>query len=512
MRVSAPGVFGRGRAWLLTAAQARAADERAFEHHGIAGRVLMENAGRAAALVLSRLFPHARVAVLAGGGNNGGDAVVLARTLLAWGREAVLVPAAATPPATLHHGWEVPLAGPEAIASADVVVDGLLGTGSRGAPRGPVLDLIRTVNDAGRPVLSLDVPSGVDATTGRIEGESIAAFATVTFGWAKTGLLLHPGRGRCGRLIVVDIGFPPLTEEEVDGELITSGRTLPKLPQRRANAHKGDSGRLLVLAGRPGMAGAAAIAARAATRTGAGLVRVASSPENRVILQTLVPEATFLDYGAIPTSELSAIDAVLAGPGLGTEESARAALRSALDGTAGRPALFDADALNLFAGDGARLTDIARSRPLVITPHPAEMARLLGCTTDDVTTDAPAAAREAAQRFGCTVLLKGQPSLVAERGWPLLVNAGGSSDTAAGGMGDQLAGVIGALLAAGLEPREAAAAGLFLSSRAAEIAARGRSLGPDDVTAHLHAAFADPGPSESPLELPFVTFDQPARR
>ena len=511
MRVSAPDVFGRAGAWLVTAAQSRDADGRAVEEHDVPPGVLMENAGRAAALVLQRLFPAGRVAVLAGGGNNGGDAAVLARTLLVWGRDVLLVPAGDVPSPTLRHGWDLPLAGPEAIISSGIIVDGLLGTGATGAPRGQVLELVRAANASGRPILSLDLPSGVDATTGKVPGEAVSATATVTFGWAKLGLLLHPARDHCGRLVVVDIGFPPIGPD-VAGEIITPGRTVPRLPRRAAAAHKGDSGRLLLLAGRPGMAGAAAIAGRAAARTGAGLVRIASSPENRVILQTLVPEATFVAYDDLPVHELQTMSALVAGPGLGTDANARTVLEAALAATAGRPALLDADALNLFADDAELLAGVARERPLLITPHPAELGRLLGRRTEEITTDAPAAATEAAERFGCVVLLKGQPSLVAERGRPLLVNAGGSSDVAVAGMGDQLAGVAGALLAAGLEPREAASAALFLSSRAADLAGRGRALGPGDVTDHLHAAFADPGPAASSLDLPFVTFDQPARR
>jgi hydroxyethylthiazole kinase-like uncharacterized protein yjeF len=189
-----------------------------------------------------------------------------------------------------------------------------------------------------------------------------------------------------------------------------------------------------------------------------------------------------------------------------------AALALAFERTAGVPTLIDADGLNLLARESGRLAGLARERPLVITPHPRELARLLDTDTEAITADAPAAAREAVARFGCTVLLKGQPSLVAAPGLPLLLNTAGSSDVAVGGMGDQLAGVIGALLAVGLDARTAAAAGLYLSSRAADLAARGRALSPRDVSACLGAAFREPGCRTPLLELPFITFDQPARR
>jgi NAD(P)H-hydrate epimerase len=326
------------------------------------------------------------------------------------------------------------------------------------------------------------------------------------------GLLLHPGRARVGRLVAVEIAFPPLRPGSAGAALITPEWVRLRLPVRSPDAHKGRSGRLLVVAGQQGMAGAAAIASEAAVRMGTGLVRIASAAGNREIVQGLVPEATFFDRATLPPEPCADITAAVIGPGFGQDAEAEAALSLALERTAGRPTLLDADALNLLSQEAPRLREIAGARPLLITPHPREAARLLGCSTEDITADPTAAARGAAEQFGCIVLLKGQPSLVAGLGLPLLVNTAGSSDVAVGGMGDQLAGVIGALLAAGLEPRSAAAAGLYLSSRAADIASRGRALSPRDVSACLGAAYREPGCRTPPLELPFVTFDQPARR
>ncbi|MBX6364617.1 MAG: NAD(P)H-hydrate dehydratase, partial [Gemmatimonadetes bacterium] len=226
------------------------------------------------------------------------------------------------------------------------------------------------------------------------------------------------------------------------------------------------------------------------------------------ILESLVPETIFVDReGALPPG----VDALVAGPGMGTDAAARRALDRALEATAGRPALLDADALTLLAADWAALRAHAASRPIVLTPHPGEAARLMGGSAADVVARRPEVARELAERTGCVVLLKGQPSVVAAPGAPLLVNTTGSSDVAAAGMGDQLSGTIGALLAAGLPTRDAAGAGLFFAGRAADLAARGRSLSPRDVSAHLHAAFARPGASGAPFGLPFVSFDQPPR-
>ena len=506
------GVYGREDVAVFTAAESARFDGWAIQSFGVPDRVLMENAGRSAALVLDRLFPRGRVLGFAGGGNNGGDLLVLLRCLTQWGRECALVTAGAREPElSLLHGVAVARTTGERAPDYDVLVDGVLGTGAQGEPRGAAAAAIGHMMGAGRPVLALDVPSGVDGTTGAVVGGAVRAAATVTFGWPKLGLLLHPGRGFAGRLIAVEIAFPPLPSGSASAALITPEWVRVRLPARAPDAHKGTSGRLLVIAGQEGMAGAAAIAAEAAVRTGTGLVRVASAAGNRQIVQGLVPEATFFDRALLPPEAAGDITAAVIGPGFGRGEASAAALALALERTASVPTLLDADALNLLSQDADRLRAIAAARPTVITPHPRELGRLLDCGTAAITSDSPAAAREAVERFHCTVLLKGQPSLVASPGQPLLINTAGSSDVAVGGMGDQLAGVIGALLAAGLDARTAAAAGLYLSSRAADLAARGRALSPRDVSASLGAAFREPGCRTPLLELPFITFDQAAR-
>jgi ADP-dependent NAD(P)H-hydrate dehydratase / NAD(P)H-hydrate epimerase len=511
-------VFGRVDVRLPVAAEAAAADRDARERRGVSERLLMENAGRAAAMVLDRLYPRGRIVALAGSGNNGGDALVMMRVLHAWGREVAIIEAGSTPPdAVLLHGANIDSArgdSPAAqalLAGADVLVDGLLGTGTAGAPRGDIATWIDRINAAGRPVAALDLPSGVDATSGQVPGRAVDATVTVSFGWPKLGLLLQPARRCCGRLVAVEIGFPPDAADHVPAYAITSDRVRSRLRPRAADAHKGSAGRLLLLAGSSGMAGAAAIAAEAALRAGAGLLRIASTADNRVILQSTVPEATFLDRDALSAADTGAMHALVAGPGIGQTVAARAALERALDLMPGTPALLDADALNVLAGVAGGLAEIARSRPLVITPHARELSRLTGRTVAEITGDPVAAARAAAADFGCTVLLKGQPSLVAEPDGTVGVNTTGSSDVATAGMGDQLAGTIGALIVGGAAPAEAAAAGLFLCGRSADMNARGAALLPHDVSALLGAAMQDPGPATSPLDLPFVTFDQAGR-
>jgi len=510
-------VFGRETVALPTAAESSALDRAARERWGIPERVLMEDAGRSAAMLLHRLYPSGRVLALVGSGHNGGDALVLLRNLRAWGREVAFVRAGRLPEPAPMHGFdlpELPAEGAElALAGADVLVDGLLGTGSSGAPRDSTAALIRALNACGRPVVALDLPSGVDATSGAVPGDAVRAAVTLSFGWPKVGLMLHPARAYCGRLLALEIGFPPLDPGAAGAELVTPAWAQARLPVRGATAHKGSAGRVLIVAGRAGMAGAAVIAAEAAARAGAGLVHVASAADNRVVLQSAVPEAIFRDRAAQGALSAAGVEAMLLGPGVGAEDAeGSAVLERALERTGGLPSVLDADALTWLAARPALLRDLARDRALVLTPHPGEMQRLTGLTIDQIRAHPIETARELAAASDCVVLLKGQPSVVAAPGLPVLVNSTGSSDVAAAGMGDQLGGTITALLAAGAPAREAAALGLFYAGRAADLAGRGRSLSPRHVSAALHLAYDAPGAESPPFGFPFITFDQPPPR
>jgi NAD(P)H-hydrate epimerase len=507
--------YSRGEVAAPSAAEAADIDRSAIETRGVPQAVLMENAGRAAAVVLSKLFPKGPVAILVGPGNNGADALVLARTLESWGREVrVALVADRSADDALLHGWPVELvrdadlddaAWNDMLGSASVVVDGVLGIGASGAPRKRQAAAITRVNDARRPVLALDVPSGIDATSGAVPGVAVRADVTVAFGAPKHGSLLHPARGLVGRLVAVDIAFPPASGETA-ARVVTPAWARSRLPRRDTDTHKNAVGRVLLVAGKPGMAGAAILAARAAFRAGAGLVRVCSSRANREIVQSAVPEAIWVDASdrRAVSEALGASDAVGAGPGLGTDrEAARL-----LDGVVGEggPIVLDADALNLAATGAFDLPALSRIRSVLITPHPGEMARLLG-TEGGSSGDRPSTAREAAARFGCAVLLKGAPSLVAEPGGSLFVDSQSSSDLAVAGMGDALTGVAASLLAQGLSAGLAGAAGLYLTGRAARIAGRGAALVPSDVIRHLGDALIERGEASSDLGLPFVTFD-----
>ncbi len=519
--------FGRALVGAPTGTESAEFDRVAIHQVGVPQPTLMENAGRSAAMVLQRLYPRGQLSALVGMGNNGGDALVLLRNLAAWGRPvtAILVGEREEDEALLH-GWGIRilkdtdfegnaqrLSGE--LAAAEVIVDGVLGTGIMGPPRERQAFAITGMNRAEAPVVALDIPSGVDSVSGAVPGDAVVAALTVAFGGAKLGALLHPGRKLVGRLVVVEIGFPPVAEDTFQGTLITPGWVTRRLPRRDPDTHKNAVGALLLVAGRSGMAGAAILAARAALRTGVGFLRIASPPDNRGILQEAVPEAVYVDTtdeGAMREA-IEASRALGVGPGLGTEEEGRRTLEYALESKGREALLLDADALNLISmGHGPPLKEIGETRDVVLTPHPGEMSRLTGMDAKSVTAQRPEVALKLAKETACTVLLKGMPSLVATPGSRLYVDTVGSSDLAAAGMGDVLSGVIAAFLAQGSSPHEAATLGLHTSGRAAARTGLGVSLTPEDVVDAMPGALREEGDGYSELDLPFVLFDQdPAR-
>ena len=496
---------------LPTVEETRSWEARAVERLGIPERVLMESAGRAAARVLQELYPTGRVVAAVGRGKNGGDAVVLLRSLRSWGREVAAVPVGDVRiPAELTHGWDIPVLDAKRPGEWDagVLIDGILGTGARGAPREEAAAAIRCLNASGRPIVALDGPSGVDLTTGRTAGDAVMASTTITFGAPKRGLVLFPGREHAGRIIAVEIGLPPAAADEVSAGLITPEWAFPLVPRLPRTAHKGGAGTLAIIAGHPGMGGAALLLAMGALRAGTGKVRLIAPEANRVAIQSVVPEALFVDRDGDGVGEVVATaDAVAVGPGMGTDARASELLEIAL-GKAGGPILLDADALTLISKTPALLS-VADPERCLITPHPGEMARLMNLETRDVVGEPFEVATRAAERFGCTVLLKGTPTIVAAPGRPALVNVAGHSGIATSGMGDTLAGIITALLGRGVGARHAAAVGVFLAGRAAELVGRDRPLLPRDVAEALPRAMQERGPFGT-LRIPEVRLDLPA--
>lgn len=458
--------------WLPTAEEMASLDAYAVESGAIPERGLIESAGREIAHQVARRFGSGSVLALAGSGHNGADALVALRTLAAWGWDVSAVQCGSDPPSPdVLRGWDIGLADPSRLealgAGAAVVLDGILGTGLREAPRDPQAGLIERANELGRPLVAVDGPSGADLGSGAVPGACVRADLTCTLGWPKLGLLREPTRSHAGRVVSLEIGFPP-PPGSLGARLITARWTRRLLSLRPSGSHKGEAGYLTVVAGQSGMAGASVLAARGATRGGAGIVRVVGDPANRIVVQGRAPESLFHgwdDDGAVEDA-LDWAHALVVGPGLGRGDARRRLVRRVLEAAGDRPVLLDADGLNAWEGRAGELSGLLPDRAL-LTPHPGELARLLERSIADIVQDPLGAAREAAGRFESAVLLKGAPTVVARPGEPVRVSPFMGPELATGGTGDVLSGLVGALMAAGSPPGDAAACGLFLTGLAA---------------------------------------------
>jgi len=462
---------------LYTAEQVRRIDRAAIDGLGIPGIELMRRAAAAAFASVRRRWPAARrLVVLAGAGNNGGDAFLLGALALREGfavdaialTEASTGEASAAREAFLAAGGSIALAGQGIeLPDADVHVDGLFGSGLARDVDGVARTLIEALNARRANVLALDIPSGLDADRGVPRGVAVRADATVCFvGW-KRGLFTTDGADCCGarELATLDIPASAFDGIAADAQLLGND-VFDALPPRRANSNKGSYGHVLVVGGDHGFGGAVRLCAAAALRSGAGLVSAATRASHVAAFNAALPEA--MARGVEAKADLDALLArasVLAlGPGLGQGEWSRALFDAAL--ATAKPCVVDADALNLFAHS---------SRPLgamrVITPHPGEAARLLGCDVATIQSDRFRAARELARRHDAIAVLKGSGSLVAAPDGRVAVCPWGNPGMASGGMGDVLTGVIAALLAQGLPAWEAACLGVAAHARAGDLAA-----------------------------------------
>lgn len=410
---------------------------------------------------------------LLGSGHNGADTVVALRTLRAWGRDVTGLFCGSGPPEPdVTAGWDLRLESADALGErcrgASVLLDGILGTGVTGAPREPQAEMIRAVNGLDTPVVAVDGPSGMDFTTGAVPGDCVRARLTVALGWPKLGQLRFPARGYCGELLAVEIGFPPPGGNAFAVRAVTPRWAAELLPRRAPDAHKGSAGYLTVVAGQEGMAGAAVLAVRSAGRGGAGIVRAVSAPGNRTVLQEAAPDALFGGWSdpAVVDDAVDWSHAVAVGPGLGRGEDRRELVRRVLERRGERPAVLDADGLNVWEGRVRELAELVGERDL-LSPHPGELARLLGTELESVVGDPIAAAREAVEATGATVLLKGSPSWVVPPRGAVRVAATAGAEVASGGSGDVLTGLAGALLAGGAAAPDAATAALVLSGFAA---------------------------------------------
>lgn len=497
---------------LATAAEMRAIDARTTDEYGIPSLLLMENAGAAVARRALAMVDGGRVAVYCGKGNNGGDGLVVARHLASAGCDVRVYfgqePDAMRGDAAVNLGIVrrigLPLhslsAPPRQPWAADLVVDAVLGTGLKGEVAGPAAVLIETIRRSAAPVLAIDLPSGLDSDTGRLALISVRARWTVTLALPKIGLALYPGREAAGRVEVADIGIPRALLDDPALQAVWTGpaAVAALLPPRPPTAHKGDAGRVFVLAGSEGMIGAAALSSMGAVRGGAGLVTLGvprslidvAAAKVTEVMTFPVPETDTRapDRDALPAlrEKIQSANALAVGPGLGQHSRTGELLRALLSGWV-RPVVVDADALNLLSPAGPRTFP----RNAVLTPHPGELARLMNAAIAEIEADRVAAVRRAADRFRCVVLLKGAATLVADPAGRLVVNSTGTPAMATGGCGDVLTGLIAALLAQRLSPFDAAAAGAYLHGLAGELAASqvgGPGIAAGDLLTHLPAA------------------------
>jgi NAD(P)H-hydrate epimerase len=487
---------------ILNAAQMREADRATIHDVGIPSVVLMENAGRQIVAALESLYDdlaERRVAIVAGKGNNGGDGFVVARTLHQRGVETTVFlvghVAEVKGDARINldilgrlgvtvvevadeSAWELHFS---EVSPHDLVIDAMFGTGLSTPLQGLHQTVVADLNASGIPIVSIDLPSGMSADTPELIGDCVEASVTVTLGAPKLPLVLPPAEQKSGEVVIADIGIPAGVIEQVDGpriELITRDALRPVIPPRAPDAHKGDFGRVLIVAGSLGKSGAAALAADGALRSGAGLVTVACprsclpmvaahGREYMTLALEETPDGTVHFAAAEAILDIDA-DVIAVGPGLGRGEGVATFVRELVEKSE-QPLVLDADALNAVADEPAVLQG-REGRDLIITPHPGEMARLMGCRTDDVQADRLGIAQDFARRHHAYVILKGYRTLIATPAGPVFVNPTGSPGMATGGTGDVLTGMVAAWLAQLLDAEAACRVAVYLHGAAGELA------------------------------------------
>lgn len=527
---------------LVTTAEMREIERLAAVECGLQPRTLMESAGLAAFALVQQVLGGSvagrRVLICAGKGNNGGDALVLARYLANARSRVVIVlagdrrllqglPAEVFRPLQLMLVEQVqPSAGrgqrimlldcsmpnwPVLLRESlpvDLVVDGLLGTGINSPLSGVYRELVTLINDLDCPCLALDIPTGVNPDTGEVDEVCVEADYTITFGRPKLGLFSYPAYAYVGELAVNTIGIPDSLVSQVaaDRFWVRAELVAKLLPPRPADGHKGSFGHVLIIGGSLGLTGAACLAATAVLRAGAGKSTLAGPASLHGIFATKLTEVMTIPLpeteghsisarAAEVLRDLSAFEAVLLGPGLSTHPETGDFLRECLSAVQGRLVL-DADALNIMAGDRDTFRTIlqSKSEPAVLTPHPAELARLLGITTDEVQKARVDSAREAAQLWRSIVVLKGANTVIATPAGRIYLNTTGGSELATAGTGDVLAGIIAGFIAQGAPPEAAAVIGVYLHGRSGVMARQagfGAGLIAGDLLNYLPRAYEE---------------------
>jgi NAD(P)H-hydrate epimerase len=518
----------------VTSNTMRELDRKTIEEYGVPAEVLMDRAGMAVAEAVKKIadargFPCCRVRLIAGKGNNGGDAFAAASYLAAWGFSPSVwldcsqsrlageslnhfrkMKNIGVPFCELEKASDWKQAATPVLPADDILVDGLLGTGISGPARGIAEHAIRYVNRCAKkcPVVAIDIPSGLNADTGEAAGEAVQADLTVTMGLPKKGLIEPAALNYVGGVRVADIGIPGelVSELESSEELITVQELSAMLKPRNRDAHKGRFGHALLIGGARGYTGAVSMSAKALVRSGAGLLSVVV-PESMVpVVATCVPEAMVHgceenDRGGISAQglqrwleRLPEFDTVVAGSGMMNTQDTADAIELILNARKGSLVL-DADGINVCEHRTQLLAE--SNAEIVVTPHPGEMARLRGCTARDIQEDRIGSAGETADRLGVTVVLKGAGSIVAQEGRQPAVNMTGNPGMATGGSGDVLSGILGGLLAQGMNTYDAASMAVYVHGRAGELAAwrlSQLSMIPGDMTELLPHAFRELAP------------------
>ena len=477
---------------LSTKRISREIDRRTIEEFGVPGVVLMENAGRAVASLILGEYPSAkRIAVICGAGNNAGDGFVIARHLISSGKDVSIHiaerkeryrgDAKTNLDSLLEIGADVRELGGKLprIKDVDVIVDAIFGTGLDRDVGGFYEKLIKFINRQSARRVCVDIPSGLDADTGRPLGIAVMADVTVTFTPAKLGMCIYPGVDYAGKLCVADITIPRLLEEDLPLELLTFQKCRGLIKKRAADSHKGTYGHLLVLAGSPGKSGAAVLCAEAALRAGSGLVTlgIPNSISPAVEEKTTEVMSVSLKDSKDGTFHPDAHEEVLReldgkktalaiGPGISTSKSAEKFLEKVIT-QCEVPITLDADALNIIS----KTPDILKKTkvPAVITPHPGEMARLCGVRTKQVQDDRIGTSTRFSEKYGCYVVLKGARTVVTTPGGEVFINPTGNSAMATAGTGDVLTGIIGGLAAQGYDCLQSCLLGVFLHGHAADL-------------------------------------------
>ena len=488
---------------LLTPRQMKAIDETAINTLGIPGIVLMENAAihtvfKASEMLKEKEAP--KITVVAGSGNNGGDALAVTRHLLSMGYtvsvfsltdlEELSGDAYINGRILKNIGVNVPVIAENddlerlkiACSESDLVIDGIFGTGLNRPVDGILSDVIDIINSFSSKILSIDIPSGISGLTGAVMGNAVKADATVTFHLPKIGMFIYPGAAYVGELSVADIGIPYALSENMEApQLIEKDDIKRILPTRPGDGHKGTFGKILVFAGSESMTGAAYLSALSAYRTGSGYVRLVAPKACISPLSILLPEAVFVgltEYSGTRFNNLikrliDDSDAVLIGPGLSVADEALSLMETVVE-NCDKPMVIDADALNILAMKKSLLERLRCET--VITPHPAEMARLVQKSASEIQEDRINIAKKFADEYGLTVVLKGAGTVIAANDGRVSINPTGNNGMATAGSGDVLAGVITSLIGQGLYPYDAAVAGVYLHGLAGDIAASDKGV------------------------------------